>query len=227
MKNKNQLQKHSHLLINTILLRGIHEEDLLEMLPCINGREKHYEKGDVILHAGDHVSEIGVVLNGSVNVVVNFYWGGSNIFGHIEKGDIFAETYAASPDNELLGDVIAAEDCDILFLNMQKLLTTCERSCPHHQKMIQNLLRITASKNLALSTRMMHTAPKTIRDRLLSYLSEQSLKQGSDHFTIPFSRQELADYLGVDRSALSNELSKMQQDGLIRFRKNEFRLIAS
>ena len=162
--------------------------------------------------------------SGSVNIVVNFYWGSSNIFGHVEKGSIFAENYASIPGQELLCDVVAAEECEILFLNMRQLSSTCSKACSFHNRLIQNLLSISAKKNLGLSSRMMHIAPKGIRDRLLSYLSEQALKNGSSHFLIPFDRQQLADYLGVDRSALSNELSKMQKDGLITYRKNEFTL---
>ena len=162
--------------------------------------------------------------SGSVNILVNFYWGGSHIFGHVAAGQLFAETYAAIPGKELLVDVVAAEKCEVLFLNLDKLLTTCQSGCSFHNRIIHNLIRISAGKNLALSERMMHTAPKSIRERLLSYLSEQAVEHGSAHFSIPFSRQQLADYLGVDRSALSNELSKMQRDGLLSFRKSEFTL---
>ena len=162
--------------------------------------------------------------SGSVNIVVNFYWGNSHIFGHIGKGQVFAENYAAIPGKELICDVVACEETEVLFLNMRNMLTTCQRGCAFHTHIIQNLLRISAQKNLNLSTRMMHTASKSLRERLLSYLSEQALENGSSHFTIPFDRQQLADYLAVDRSAMSNELSKMQKDGLISYHKNEFTL---
>ena len=211
-------------LQNTPLFHGIREDEIKEMLSCLSAREREYKKDDVILRAGNTASEIGLVESGSVNIVVNFYWGNSNIFGHVEKGSIFAENYAAIPGQELLCDVVAAEDCEILFLDMNKLSTACSKGCAFHNRLIHNLLRISAKKNLGLSTRMMHIAPKAIRDRLLSYLSEQAQESGSPHFTIPFDRQQLADYLGVDRSALSNELSKMQKDGLISYRKNEFTL---
>ena len=194
------------------------------MMSCLGAREKHYQKDEVILRAGSPTAEIGLVESGSVNIVVNFYWGSSNIFGHVEKGSIFAENYASIPGQELLCDVVAAEECEILFLNMRQLSSTCSKACSFHNRLIQNLLSISAKKNLGLSSRMMHIAPKGIRDRLLSYLSEQALKNGSSHFLIPFDRQQLADYLGVDRSALSNELSKMQKDRLITYRKNEFTL---
>ena len=211
-------------LQNTPLFHGIREEEIRDLLNCLDAREQHFKKDEVILRAGSPTAEIGLVESGSVNIVVNFYWGTSNIFGHVEKGLIFAENYAAIPQQELLCDVVAAEDCDILFLNMGRMSTTCSKNCTFHNRLIQNLLRISAKKNLGLSTRMMHIAPKAIRDRLLSYLSEQAMKNESSHFQIPFDRQQLAEYLGVDRSALSNELSKMQKDGLITYNKNEFTL---
>ena len=211
-------------LSKTPLFHGVKESEIDELLSCLGARENSYKKNEIIFRAGSVVHEIGLVESGSVNIVVNFYWGNSNIFGHVEKGMIFAENYAAIPGRELICDVVAAESCEILFLDLNKLLTTCSNGCIFHQRLIHNLLRISAMKNLNLSTRMMHTAPKSMREKLLSYLSEQAMINGNSHFFIPFDRQQLADYLGVDRSALSSELSKMKKDGLISFKKNEFTL---
>ena len=209
-------------LSNSALFNGIQEDEIKHLISCLNGRKKTYTKGEVIYRAGDKVHKIGLVLLGSVNIIVNFYWGGSHIFGHVEKGEIFAENYAAIPSKELICDVIASEDTEVMFLDLSKLLSTCQSCCSFHHRLIHNMLRISAQKSLNLSSRMMHTAPKGLRDRLLSYLSEQAIIHGSTHFTIPFDRQQLADYLGVDRSAMSNELSKMQKDGLISYKKNKF-----
>ena len=180
------------------------------------------QKGQTIYQAGQKVRDLGLVLSGSVNIVVYDYWGNSTIFSHIAPGQIFAETYSAIGQAELLVNVVADQDSKILFVDTYKLMTTCQHACPYHQRAIHNLIRISAQKNLNLSKRMLHTAPKSIRGRLTSYLSEQALQKGNNRFHIPFSRQQLADYLGVDRSALSNELSKMQKDGLLRYHKNEF-----
>lgn len=212
-------------LAKTALFQGITEQEVGALLPCLRAREKKYKKDAVIFRAGTATSEIGIVEEGSVNIVVNFYWGNSNIFGRIGRGEIFAENYAAIPEKELLCDVVAAESTNVILLDFQCLLSTCEKNCVFHNRLIQNIVRISAMKSLNLSSRMMHIAPKSIRGRLLSYLSEQAEVHGSPLFMIPFSRQQLADYLGVDRSALSNELSKMQKDGLIAFRKNEFTLL--
>jgi len=209
-------------LTSTDLFSGVKEDEIKEMLSCLSVHEKKYKKDAVICRAGEAVTEVGLVQSGSVNIVANFYWGSSNIFSHVEKGQIFAENYAAAKDCGLTCDVVAAEDTSVLFLDMDRLLTTCAKGCAFHNKTIHNLLRISARKNLELSARMMHIAPKSIRGRLLSYLSEQAVKNGGSSFRIPFSRQQLADYLSVDRSALSGELSKMQKDGLISYHKNEF-----
>ena len=214
-----------HFLQNTPLFHGIREEEIGSMLGCLNAREKAYRKDETILRAGSTTSSIGLVESGSVNIQVTFFWGGNHIFGHVSTGQIFGETYAAIPGKELICDVIAAEPTEILFLDMDKLLTTCSSGCAFHNRIIHNLIRISATKNLNLSNRMMHTASKSIRDRLLSYLSEQALEQGSAHFTVPFDRQQMADYLGVDRSAMSAELSRMKKDKLIMYHKSEFTLL--
>ena len=213
-------------LSKTELFKGISENDLENIIKCLGATEKKFKKSETIYTAGCSVTDIGLVLSGSVNIIVNHYWGSSNILGHISPGQIFAETYAIIPGKELLCDVVANEETSVLFINADKVITVCRSACSFHNTLIRNLLKIAAQKNLNLSVRMMHTAPKFIRDRLLSYFSEQSLIAGTMHFTIPFSRQQLADYLGVERSALSNELSKMKRDGLIYYNKNSFTLLS-
>ncbi|MBR1707303.1 MAG: Crp/Fnr family transcriptional regulator [Clostridia bacterium] len=213
-------------LAKTPLFHGLTDQDLKELLHCVNAHERQYHRDEIIYHSGMAVDEIGLVETGSVNMVANFYWGTSSIFSHITRGMIFAENYAAIPGKELLYDIVASEDSLILFLSMDKLLSICASGCPRHNQMIHNLIQISAMNNLTLSSRMMHTAPKTIRARLLSYLSELSMTNGPC-FTIPFSRQQLADYLGVDRSALSAEMSRMQKEGLITYHKNDICLSES
>lgn len=212
-------------LADTMLFCGLQVEEIRSMLSCMGAYEKSFAKDEILCHAGEPSAYMGLVLSGSVNIVVNYYWGGNNIFGHIGPGEIFGETYAVIPGKELLVDVTAAEPACVLFLRGSRLTETCPHSCVYHVRTIRNLIQILARKNLHLSTRMMHTASRSIRNRLLSYLSEQAAENGSSQFTIPFSRQQLADYLGVDRSALSNELSKMQRDGLLTYHKNQFTLI--
>ncbi|MDA3077103.1 Crp/Fnr family transcriptional regulator [Campylobacter sp. JMF_04 NA10] len=210
-------------LSKTILFNGISEDEIADLLPCLEAQRAKFAKDEIIFRCGDSTAKIGLVLSGSVDIVVNFLRGNSNIFGRITRGDIFAANYAISA-KPLECDVVSAEPSEILFLNLRKILTSCAENCPYHHKIIYNLFKISSNKNLNLSARMMHTAPKTIRERLLSYFGEQALKNASTSFCVSFSRQGLADYLGVDRSAMSNELSKMAKDGLISYDKNEFRL---
>ncbi len=213
-------------LSGTGLFRGIAPHEIQNLCNCLGIYEKAYPKGAIIYQAGDVAGDVGLVIDGAVNIVMNSYWGVSSIFGHMKKGEVFAEAYAAIPSKELLCDVIACEDSTVLFLPMARAVGLCQESCPAHLRLIQNLIQISAIKNLSLSNRMMHIAPRTIRERLLSYLSEQMMANGSNHFTIPFTRQQLSEYLGVDRSALSHELSKMQREGLLKTHKNEFILFS-
>lgn len=212
-------------LTDTALFRGATAAEVRKMLACLGAFVRNYDKGAVILHAGDCTDNMGMVLSGSVNIEIDDLWGNKTILGHADAGQLFAETYACIPGEPLMVSAVAAEKCEILFLNAVRLLAPCINTCAHHSRLIQNLLAITANKNLALSRRSLHTSSKTIRGRLLSYLSEQAKQSGSVRFTIPFNRQQLADYLGVDRSALSNELGKMQHEGLLTYEKNRFSLM--
>lgn len=211
-----------HFLSKTMLFGGTPEEEIRGMLKCLGAEQKHFSKGTVICHAGNVVQSLGMVLSGSVHIENDDFWGNKSLLDCIGPGQVFAETYACVPGEPLMVDVVAAKTCDILFLNTGRLLRTCSSACPHHRKLIQNLLAISSQKNLNLSRRILHTSSKSIRGRLLSYLSFQATRQGSPDFTIPFNRQQLADYLSVDRSAMSNELGKMQKEGLLTTDKNHF-----
>lgn len=211
-------------LTQTQLFRDIPVGELSGLLNCLRAVRRQYEKGAVLCSAGERTASIGLVLSGSVHIESDDVWGNKSILSSVGPGQVFAETYACLPDEPLMVSVTAAEDTAVLFLQAARLLAPCSRACPHHAQLIRNLLFVSARKNLTLSRRIFHTAPKTIRGRLLSYLSMQAIRTGSDSFSIPFDRQQLADYLGVDRSALSAELGRMRRDGLLDFKKNRFRL---
>lgn len=211
-------------LTGTMLFRGTDAEEAKAMLSCLSAREKQYLKGETIFRAGECVESMGLVLSGGVNISMDDLWGNSTILSHVSPGQLFAETYACIPGEPLMVNVTAGEPSGILFLNAAKLLTACKNACPYHNTLIRNLLQISAMKNLALSRRSLHTSPKSIRGRLISYLSEQARRSGSLRFDIPFNRQQLADYLGVDRSAMSSELGKMRKEGILSFEKNHFLL---
>ncbi len=211
-------------LKSTQLFRGIEEGDLQTMLRCLGAWETSFRKGETILAEGQATEAIGVVLSGRAIIEHSDLWGTNSVLSNLAPGAVFAETYACIPGETTLIQVTAAEDCTILFLNAGKILTTCSNACVFHSRLIRNLLTVCASKSLQLSERILHTASKSIRGRLLSYFSDCAKKAGSYSFTVPFNRQQMADYLGVDRSTMCNELSKMQREGLIRYERNNFTL---
>ena len=209
-------------LANTLLFRGMNPSDIDEMLGCLLAKECTYKKGEILFPEGSPTEQIGVVLIGRVIIELGDVWGNNSVLSSIGPGGIFAETYACIPDEPLMVNVTAAEDTEALLLNIRRVLEPCSKVCPYHVRLVRNLLALCAGKNLQLSRRVLHTGPKSIRKRLFSYFSECIKRTGSYSFDIPYNRQQLADYLSVERSALSNELSLMQRDGLIRYEKNHF-----
>lgn len=206
------------------LFYGISERDIGGVLKCLYAARANYERGEIIFHAGDTTSRLGLVVSGGVLIESDDIWGNRSILSRVDSGQIFGETYACIPGEPLLVSAVAAERTQVLFLNMSRILKPCSQACGRHVQLLANLLAISARKNLALSRRILHTTPKTIRGRLLSYFSELALQSGNRDVVVPFDRQQLADYLGVDRSALSSELSKMQRDGLLTYHRNSFSL---
>jgi CRP-like cAMP-binding protein len=212
------------MISKSALFRGIEPSEVEAMLQCLQARTVAYKKGERIFHVGQPVSEMGLVLAGGATIESDDVWGNRTIVDHVGPGESFAEAYACAPGEPLMVSVVAAEACEALFLNVERVMTTCSSACAHHNRLVKNLLTVTALRNLDLTRRMFHLSPKSIRGKLLSYLSDQAIRQGRYRFEIPFNRQQLADYLGVDRSAMSNELSKMAREGLVRFERNVFTL---
>lgn len=208
-----------------LLFRNMTEAELSACVAVLSAREKRYPRGSLILRAGESTENMGIVLTGSVTIESNNAWGGCTVLSHVGPGDFFAETYALLPNEAMLVDVRANEDCCILFLNLSGLLDAVFPAASWQQKLTANLLLVLTRKNLALTGRSFHTAPKTIRGRILSYLNAVSIQQHSTAFDIPFDRQQLADYLNVERTALSKELGKMRTEGLIRCRRNHFEIL--
>ena len=207
---------------NTVIFNGMTDGEIEAALKGLKASEKKYEKGEAIFLAGDTTSRMGLVLSGSVTIESNDVWGNRMILSHVEEGGFFAETYGLLGDEIMLVDVIANEDSEILFLTVKNLTSKVSDEGTWVIKAVSNLLSISAQKNLRLSGRSFHTSPKTIRDRVMSYLNSLYIKQKSREIVIPFDRQQLADYLNVERTALSKELGKMRDDGLISFKKNRF-----
>ena len=218
--SQNSLLKEYPALLTNPLFFGLSEEEILQSIQKLSGITRSYEKGALIYHMGDVVQAMGILLKGQTLIESTDPWGNRTILSSLEAGDYFAETYA---------NVSVSEPALVLFLNLHQLATLTDSQVsapvPELLQLKQNLLNLCTRKNLILSQRIFHTAPKTIRGRLLSYLSWQAARQNSMYFTIPFSRQQLADYLNVDRSALSAELGKMKREGLIDFQKSDFRIL--
>ncbi|MCC2124663.1 Crp/Fnr family transcriptional regulator [Hominiventricola filiformis] len=201
---------------------GISEEETEKMLHCLEVRPETYQKDEYILRAGDRVEAFGVVITGKVMIIQEDFWGNRNILAAVGAGHCFAETFACSPGAVLNVSVIAETNVQVLFLNVKRILTTCPSTCSHHSRMIRNLLSELAEKNLRLNEKITHLGQRSRRAKILSYLSAEAQRHGSAEFDIAFSRQQLADYLSVDRSGLSMELSRMQEEGLLEYRKKHF-----
>lgn len=208
----------------SVLFSGMTEEGIQICLSELNASEKKFKKNSVIMHSGDLTDCMGMVLSGSVTIESNDVWGNCTILSHVGAGQFFAETYALLPGEVMLVDVRANEDCRIQFLNVGRLMANMSPS-PWKDKLLRNILMISSNKNLMLSRRSFHTSPKSCRGRLLSYFNSVSLQKNSTEFSIPFDRQQLADYLNLERTNMSKELSRMRKEGMIEFRKNHFRLL--
>lgn len=211
------------ILHSTTLFSGISEDEIAAMLNCLSSIERHFEKGETIFRVGDVIDSLGIVLSGSVTVIHEDFWGNRDILTKALPGQLFAEVYACS-SAPLAVSVITSEPTDIIFLNVKKILTTCPTACAHHVKLIRNLLSALAGRNLLINRKLIQVSRRTTKDKLLAYLSAVSAEKGSSDFDIPFNRQELADYLSVDRSAMSAELSRMRDAGLLSFNRNHFTL---
>ena len=207
------------------LFRGMDDGEISEALSALAAKEKTYEKDETVLCAGNVSERMGLVLEGSVTIESNDVWGNRTILSHVGKGGTFAETYALLENEPMLVDVIANEKSRVLFLRIGSLNRLEQDISPWRVKLIGNLLRISSQKNLHLSGRSFHTAPKSIRGRVMAYLNTVSLQKHKTAFDIPFDRQQLADYLNVERTALSRELGNMQAEGLITVKRNHFQII--
>lgn len=210
------------VLSSSLLFKGFDETEVNDLLSSLNAREKQFRKGVMIFHSGDTISTLCFVSAGSVTIESNDMWGNRTILNLVGKGQFFAESYALLPGEPMLVDVCASENCTVILLDMKSLGRLSESI---RARLLANLVMITSRKNLHLSGRSFHTAPRQVRGRVMAYLNTAAVQNHSREFDIPFDRQQLADYLNVERSVLSNELSKMQRDGLIRCRKNHFEIV--
>ncbi|SFR88247.1 Crp/Fnr family transcriptional regulator [Anaeromicropila populeti] len=207
------------------LFQGISNSQIPTLLSCLSIGVRSYKKGETIFHNHEKLHHIGIMLSGDAQVIQDDFFGNRNIMANLEAGNLFGESFAFSLIPITTINVLATSDCRILFIDSQKLSAPCRTGCDFHLLLIRNMLHIVSMKNILLTEKIELLSRRSLREKLLSYLSTASAKMGNTSFTIPFNRQELADYLCVDRSALSAELSKLKKEGILNYRKNYFELL--
>lgn len=224
MNTLKDFEIYSDVITSSPLFNGIIPEDISAMLTCLRARRASYFKGEYILSAGAPARDVGLVLRGNIHIIKEDFWGNRSIIANIVPGELFGEAFACAEVSSLPVNAVAAQDCAVMFIDYKKVVTTCSSACTFHTGLIQNMLRLLAMKNKMLMEKLGHMTKRSTKEKLLSYLSEQAGKAENSHFTIPFDRQELADYLCVERSAMSAELSKLKKEGILDYHKNDFYL---
>ena len=218
-----RLEKYYNQIKNSPVFYGMNDEELRGLLECFNARIRRYEKDEMIIRQGDMIANIYLILDGEVNIEKDSYWGRRIIISRLSRNDNLALSFVGSKDVESSVDAIAIKDT---LLSYEKCTSMCQNACTRHKVLINNLFQILSKENIELIQKIENVSQKTIRDKLLTYLSNEAQKRHSNSFDIHFNRQDLADYLNVDRSAMSFELSKLQKEGLIEYNKNHFELLS-
>lgn len=207
------------------LFIGIDESQLPPLLDCLKMVTRKYRKDEFVFVAGDKATAVGVVLSGGVRILQEDFWGNRTILAHIGPGELFGEAFSCASQNVFPVSAVASEASEIMTINYQRIITTCSPACGFHTGLIMNMMRILAEKNIQLTRKLEHLSKRTTREKLLSFLSAQAVLTRNTVIEIPFNKTELAEYLCVDRSALSRELSAMRGEGLIRYDKKSFELL--
>jgi len=219
------MKKYIKILKKSRIFAGVSEDEIEAMLSCLNARVLSFKKGEYVLRQGEMIRDILILVEGSLHVQREDYWGNLSILSHVDVGEMFGEAYVAPESGSLMNDVVAVEDSTVMLFDVRRIVTTCPSVCRFHSLVVQNMFFAISEKNRRLVGKLGHMSRRTTREKLISYLSEESQKQRSSSFTIPFTRQQLADYLSVDRSAMSSELCRMRDDGLIEFERSRFKLL--
>ncbi len=213
------------ILQKTQLFSCVSPDDINSMLSCLGARLSRFAKGEYVLRQGEHLTDIMVLTEGKLHIQNDDYWGNRSILSQLSPGDMFGESYAAPESGTVINDAVAVEDSTVMFFDIKRMLTSCSTACGFHSIVVQNLVFAISEKNRNLVQKLGHMSKRTTREKLISYLSEEAKKQKTSRFSIPFNRQQLADFLSVDRSAMSKELCKMRDEGMIKFHKNLFTLL--
>ena len=217
--------RFTEVLLHCPLFAGIEAGNLDAMLSCLGAQIKSVNKGELILEEGAPARDVGILLSGRAQLIRTDYYGNRSILLVIEPGELFGESFACAQAPCLPVSVAADEDCEVMLINCRRLLTGCSHACTFHSQVIFNLLGIVAKKNISLNQRAQITSRRTTREKLLSYLLLQAKQAGCARFIIPFDRQELADYLEVERSGLCAQMSQLKKEGILDYHKNSFHLL--
>lgn len=207
------------------LFAGVSGEEVAAMLQCMGARTMSYSKNQTIFLEGDPADYVGIVLSGAVWILREDYLGNRSVIADIKPAQLFGEVFACAGVAEMPVSAVAAVDCRVMLVACKRIITTCSSGCAFHNLVVGNLLKIVAAKNLMLNQKMEITAKKTTKEKLMAYLYAQAKAHQSRSFAIPYDRQGLADYLGVERSAMSAELSKLRREGKLDYRKNQFTIL--
>jgi CRP-like cAMP-binding protein len=218
------MQKYLTALLNCPLFEGIKAGEMKSLMTCLGAREKNYEKDSYIFRTDEAPRYFGIVLSGALLVIQDNFWGTRSIMERIEPYGLFGAAFILVGFEKLPVSVMAAEDAEVILIEGSRITQTCQTVCAFHGRLIRNMMGNLAKKNTLLIQKLEHITKRTTREKLVSYLSSQALKAGSRSFEIPFNRQELADYLAIDRSAMSSELGRMRDEGLVCSQKNQFTL---
>ncbi|MBR6259670.1 MAG: Crp/Fnr family transcriptional regulator [Oscillospiraceae bacterium] len=218
------MKKYVSILKRTKLFSGVGDDDILSMLNCLNATVREYSKGEYVFCQGEYIRNLMILAAGRLHIQEEDYWGNLNILNEIRPGEMFGEAYIVPNSGPLMDDVIAVEESVVLFFDIERILTVCPSACPFHTRLVKNIFYTISDKNKSLVQKLSYMSQRTTREKLLSYLSDEAKRQNSSSFSISFNRQQLADYLSVDRSAMSNELCKLRDEGMLDFHKSEFTL---
>lgn len=210
------------ILQSSKLFSDISKKELTAILSCLEAKKVDFPKDAFVLRAGESIKSVGLVLSGSVMIIQEDIWGNRNILSKAEPGQTFAAAFACAPNSRLNVSVISETTVTVMFFNVKRILNVCPSACAHHSRLIRNLLSELAEKNLRFGEKLTHMGQRSTRAKIMSYLSAEAQRLGKYEFDIPFSRQQLADYLAVERSGLSSELGKMRGEGLLDFHKSHF-----
>lgn len=218
------MKQFSEIIAASPLFCGISPDELPHALRCLYARMRRYKKAELILRVGASTDDFGMLLDGFVCVVREDFWGNRNLVAKLEPGDLYAEAFSFSTESQVSVDVVADSDCTVMLLSASRVLRSADE-CKIRTRLMNNLVGVLAEKNLRLREKLSHMGMRTTREKLLSYLSAMARKAQSNEFTIPLTRQQLADYICVERSAMSTELSKLKSDGLLDYDRNHFILL--